>query len=326
MDERPALNVAILLPTYNGARFVETQIESLRQNSVQFSLHWLDDFSTDTCREVVRGVAAKSGIPLHEWHQPEHLGYPVTFFRLMECVEADIYLFCDQDDIWQPGKIDAIVADLLPDLTSPVLCYSDPWIFWNEHPTRCYRLSEVAKVSVATYCQDSRLFTYNPAIGHTIGFTRPLRELFLTHKDIACRYACVHDAWLHLIAVVVGTTRTLRNTPTTLYRIHENNTLAGDFFGRRRGGVIGVIRKWKLFRSVRMLMARQARGFMLASSVLPGSPKLTRLLSMAKFAATLDRRQTLAEVVRLAHLRMLPAIRANAFWIVVTSLFTDAEE
>jgi len=58
-------------------------------------------------------------------------GVPGTFFQLLECVDADIYLFCDQDDIWQRGRIDATVAHLLPDLASPVLCSSDPLMFYD---------------------------------------------------------------------------------------------------------------------------------------------------------------------------------------------------
>src|SRR5207249_3722411 len=104
--------VALLLATYNGARFVEPQIRSLKENSVPFTLHWIDDHSTDDTRDAVRASALDSRIDFVEWHQPQHKGYPGAFFQLLECVDADIYLFCDQDDIWQPGKIDATVANL----------------------------------------------------------------------------------------------------------------------------------------------------------------------------------------------------------------------
>src|SRR5690349_5263864 len=79
--------VAVLLPTYNGARFVETQIRSLRENERPFTLHWIDDHSNDDTRQVVRDSAATSGIDLREWHQPEHQGWPGTFFQLLECVD-----------------------------------------------------------------------------------------------------------------------------------------------------------------------------------------------------------------------------------------------
>src|ERR1700729_1913701 len=93
-------NVAILLATYNGAKFVETQILSLKENRTPFTIHWIDDHSTDDTRLIVRECARSAGIPVKEWHIELHLGVPGVFFELLERAEADIYLFCDQDDIW----------------------------------------------------------------------------------------------------------------------------------------------------------------------------------------------------------------------------------
>jgi rhamnosyltransferase len=96
------LNVAVLLATYNGGEYVDQQIRSLKENATPSTLHWLDDHSSDNTRSAVRASALTMGIPLCAWHQPRHQGVPGAFFQLIECVEADIYLFCDQDDIWQP--------------------------------------------------------------------------------------------------------------------------------------------------------------------------------------------------------------------------------
>src|SRR5205823_13588786 len=102
MSRQQQLAVAVLLATYNGERYVEKQLRSLEQNDTKFTLHWLDDHSTDNTRSIVRTVARESDIELREWHQSRHLGVPLAFFQMLECAEADIYLFCDQDDIWQP--------------------------------------------------------------------------------------------------------------------------------------------------------------------------------------------------------------------------------
>jgi GT2 family glycosyltransferase len=68
------LKVAILLATFNGARFVEQQIKSLTQNVTPFTVHWLDDHSTDDTRQIVR--AAAQGMTLTEWHQGERRCLP----------------------------------------------------------------------------------------------------------------------------------------------------------------------------------------------------------------------------------------------------------
>jgi glycosyltransferase involved in cell wall biosynthesis len=309
-------NVAVLLATYNGHRFIEPQIKSLKDNTTPFTLHWLDDHSTDNTREAVHASALGSGIELREWHQPQHEGLPGTFFRLLEFVDADIYLFCDQDDIWQSGKIDATVKNLLPDIASPALCFSDCLMFDDDKPGILRRLSDVSDMKSAASLQESRSFMTLPATGHTIGFTRPLRELFLKHKDIARAYACMHDWWMYLLAVSSGTSRMLSNVPTTLYRQHESNVSA-IYWNRR--GLRHVAQEFR--RSI----SRQAEGFALAAATLTPGPKLERLLALARFVATLDRRQSPAALIRLVRRGAMPPSKGFAMWLAAACLCSDAK-
>jgi len=160
---QPRASVAVLLATYNGARFLEPQIRSLKENAVPFTLHWLDDHSNDDTREALRALTRSVGIELHEWHQPQHLGVPGAFFQLLECVDADFYLFCDQDDIWQPGKIDTTVANLFPDIDSPVICCSDPFVFDDRQPEVLHRLSDLIGARPPIALQETRMFM--PIVG-----------------------------------------------------------------------------------------------------------------------------------------------------------------
>jgi len=257
-----APKVAILLATFNGAQFVDQQIKSLTQNVTPFTLHWLDDHSTDDTRQIVR--AAAQGLTLREWHQGERQFLPGAFFQLLECVEADIYLFCDQDDIWQPGKIDAAVANLLPDLASPVLCFSDSLMFYDDEPDIVRPLSEVFDSKPPKALQESRLFMTVIAPGHTQCFTRPLRNLYLEHKSIARTYARNHDAWMYLIANAAGTARMLTNVPTALYRQHDDNVTAALL---RHGGkrLDRSTLTWNQQQVLRRRVARHAQGFLLAA-------------------------------------------------------------
>jgi len=308
--------VAILLPTYNGARFVEAQLNSLIDNTTPFTLHWLDDHSVDDTRAVVRASASNAGIELREWHQPQHLGHPSTFFQLIECVDADIYLFCDQDDIWQPGKIDATVANLLPDTAAPVLCFSESLVFKEDKPETLRRVFDLMGTKLEVALQEPRLLMFNPCQGNTVGFTRPLREIFLRHKDIARAYAPTHDWWMYLIAVASGTSRLLYNAPTTLWRLHGNN-ISAALFGRNR---------WQLQQALRRWASRQAEGFCLASATLTPGPKLERLLALARLVATLDQRQSPAALLRLARWGAMPPSSSLATWLATACLCSEAND
>jgi glycosyltransferase involved in cell wall biosynthesis len=322
MNTARDLDIAVLLATYNGARFVGAQIESLKDNRTPFTLHWSDDQSTDDTREIVRAATRAAGIPLREWHQPHHQGPWGAYFRLLECVEANIYLFCDQDDIWQPGKIDATVTDLLPDADSPVLCFSDSLMFNSNEPHVLRRSSQVMDVKVSELSRQSRIFMFTCAFGHTQGFTRPLRELFLRHKEIARAHALGHDWWMYLIAHACGVARLLSTAPTSLYRRHGNNFSAGFF--APRGSRIAW--RWRIQQLLRGGVSRQAQGFVRAAATLPPGPHLERLLPLARRVATLDRRQSPAALIQLALCAALWPNWRSALYFAAACLCTNAPD
>lgn len=315
--------VAVLLATYNGARFIEAQLQSLRKNVTPFALHWIDDRSTDETRAVLRESVRRMDIELFEWHRHERLGVPAAYFHLIENAAADIYMFCDQDDIWQPGKIDATAANLLPDRESSVLCFSDPLVFNDAAPEVLRRFGEVNGLTRAAALQASRSFMHNPAVGNTMGFTRPLRELFLKHNDIARAHARMHDWWMYLIAHASGVSRMLDDVPTTLYRQHAGNTL-GAYLHRGRSSIERISRMWGMYQEARHFISRQAAGFVLASKTLPPSPKLEQLVAHARRVATLDKRQSPAAIAHLLRRDMMPGYKNTAFWMAATCLCCDA--
>lgn len=314
--------VAVLLATYNGAPYLGQQLESLTRNVTRFSLHWLDDHSTDDTRSVVRERARSVGIELKEWHQARRQGLPGTFFQLLESVDADIYFFCDQDDIWQPGKIDTAVAALTPELASPVLGFSDSLMFYDDEPEAVRRVSEVFGSRPRRAMEVSRAFMSVIAPGHTQCFTRPLRELYLAHKDVARAYARNHDAWMYLIASAAGSVRMLADTPTALYRQHEANVTAGLLRGGRRLDRRALT--WKQYQALRPRVARHAQGFVLASTTLVPSERLERLVALARRVATVDRRQSVASVLRLASAGALWPNRRWALGFAAVCLCSDA--
>jgi rhamnosyltransferase len=295
MSSQGFSNVAVLLATYNGGQYVHEQITSLKDNEAPFTLHWLDDHSTDETREIVRASAERAAIPLREWHQVQHMGVPQAFFQLLESVEADIYLFCDQDDIWQPGKIDATVANLLPDLESPVLCFSDSLLFYGAQREGLRRLSESLGSGAFLKQGDAcRMFLPSWTPGHSQGFTRPLRDLFLSHAGIARTYAGMHDFWMYDLAIAAGKARILADAPVVLYRRHRSGWTSK--FGKSKSWLASIHR---YARARRLFVARHARGFVLASRTLPGNARLNALTHIAQLLATLNRRQSPAALARL---------------------------
>jgi glycosyltransferase involved in cell wall biosynthesis len=321
LDIQPASKVAILLATYNSEAFIEQQIMSLRENSCHFALHWLDDHSTDNTRRTVHELTARFEIELTSWHQVNRLGVPGVFFKLLECVPADIYLFCDHDDIWQAGKIDAVVANLLPDVARPALCYSEPWVFYDGNSHSLRRYFELRGIRPGVAQMPSRAFVLNPAVGNTVGFTRPLRDLFLAHKDIAETHAAMHDWWMYLLALASGASRMLIDVPTTLYRQHRNNVL-GIGLGRKKASLSAL---WRRQQHNRRLVSRQAAGFVLAAAKMRQAPVVEQMLAIARRIQVLDRRQTPVQILTLLWRGQLQLPWRRAFLLAAVSLLSDAK-
>lgn len=321
MDAKNA-RVAVLLATYEGARFVDAQIHSLQQNATPFTLHWIDDHSSDSTPEVVRASAREAGIKLCEWHHPLHLGVPHAFFRLVECVDADIYLFCDQDDIWQPGKIDSAVANLSPQLASPVLCSSEFFIFQEADVSTRRALGDlVGEKILQKGTRPSRMFTPAAVAGHSQAFTRPLRQIFLSHKEIAYEYAFMHDLWMYNLAVACGAARMFRDVPTTLYRRHQNS-----FCQKHLAGVSlnWIARNWRFQQLWRRSMSRHARGLLLALPTLPEGLEREQAIELAGRFAAIDQRQSFAAMMRLAANGALWASLSQAAWFSLACLYSKA--
>jgi glycosyltransferase involved in cell wall biosynthesis len=98
-------SVAILLATYNGGKYLASQLESLE---LQVHQNWFviasDDGSSDNTLKILeeyqdRWPEGKLTIRIG----PQQ-GYCMNFLS-MTCdnsISADFYAFCDQDDVWLP--------------------------------------------------------------------------------------------------------------------------------------------------------------------------------------------------------------------------------
>lgn len=115
--------VHVLLATYNGARHLPQQWASLEaQEGVQVVLHVGDDGSTDDTVAVLQRLEAARGGAVREvrWmHAPPRRDAGRSFMLLLaqalrDFPDGEWFAYCDQDDIWLPGKLDAALAALAP--------------------------------------------------------------------------------------------------------------------------------------------------------------------------------------------------------------------
>jgi glycosyltransferase involved in cell wall biosynthesis len=128
-----ALKVKVLLSTYNGARFLREQLDSLLAQSYKdVFIDIRDDGSTDdTCR-ILQEYSGKH--PNIHVVYGGNIGVIESFFILLrEAGENhDFLAFCDQDDIWLPDKIHNAVNAMTGEDNRKPLLYCSRYEFVNE--------------------------------------------------------------------------------------------------------------------------------------------------------------------------------------------------
>lgn len=104
------VRVSVCLASYNGAAFVAEQVRSiLDQLGPDDELVVVDDASLDGTVAVVEGFADER-IRLHR--NGSNVGSVRSFERALGLARGAYLLLADQDDVWVPGRLEAMVAAL----------------------------------------------------------------------------------------------------------------------------------------------------------------------------------------------------------------------
>ncbi len=99
--------VNIVMSAYNGERYIREQLDSLlKQEYEKFEIYVRDDGSNDGTVKILKEYE-KHGVHVIEG---ENKGFSASFFVVLAAAEeGDYWSFCDQDDIWFPGKLKSAV-------------------------------------------------------------------------------------------------------------------------------------------------------------------------------------------------------------------------
>jgi len=210
-------NVAIILSTFNGEKYIDEQMKSLVNQTykdIEIFIH--DDGSKDSTVEVLKSYVVRySNIHLIEGKTGD--GYPACFINLLKKVEGfSYYAFSDQDDVWKPTKIENAVNHLsLQDSEIPILYYTA--VEYCDASLNFIRSSRFAegKKQIERLSLQTLLFG-GEAMGMTYVFNGLAREA-LINTDEKCTFK---DWFLKVYCATCGNVYFNPN-PSALYRRHE---------------------------------------------------------------------------------------------------------
>ena len=224
--------LAVLLAAYNGEPYIAQQLDSLFAQTCQdFTIYIHDDGSTDGTLNVIKDYIQRYPGRIHLLEYAPTGGAKENFFSLLNRVEADYYMFCDEDDYWQPEKIKLTMERMeetegqnreIPCLVFTDMAVTDAALHITHPSYLQYRKKNPKDLSLKA------LLVENTAAGCTILCNRTLAKLAMGYED--SRHIFMHDWWLMVTAAALGRISWI-DQPLVLYRQHGNNTV-GAHTGR----------------------------------------------------------------------------------------------
>lgn len=221
-------NVAVLLSTYNGAKFLPDLLKSMEsQKFNKFDLIIRDDGSSDNTLEIVQKFIENNKISIELISSNGNLGKPElslssSFFNLLEFAKKRKYsyfLFSDQDDIWYEEKIEKLLHKIRIEEqrnSSPMLVHSDLEVVdaaANQISPSLWRWIGINPMNNST----SRLLFQNTVTGCSVIFNKALAEKIKAGPNIF-----YHDWRIALVASMFGKIVPL-DIPLMKYRQHGTN-------------------------------------------------------------------------------------------------------
>lgn len=232
----PNTSVAILLASYNGGKYIDQQLQSIKNQTYRdFKCYIRDDGSNDNTVGIIQSYVKKD--PAHfvliTTPGKEH-GSKYNFFELIQyykqfCNEEYI-MFSDQDDIWSVEKVEKEVDQIIK-------CNKPALVFCNQEVVdeNLGHIPSSIHGKMKDYYKFPNSLTYrNVAAGCTMCVNREL--LSKAFSDITPEQFVMHDWWLMLVAAYMGKI-TFINKTLMQYRQHGDNVLGIDsnnYLGKAR--------------------------------------------------------------------------------------------
>jgi len=236
--------ILVLLPVYNGSRYLRPQLDSiLGQSHERLLIVCRDDGSKDESRAIVAEYQARDPQRvLVVDDQLGNLGARGSFSRLMEialevsqqdpCKGTPCYFaLADQDDTWHPHKLEKLLEAMRRleqgDPSTPALVHGDLRVVDQDG-------QEIAP-SMAGYqgLRPDRDSLAAQLISNTVtGCTAMMNRSLVERCTPVPAESIMHDWWISLVASAFGRRQYLQEALVN-YRQHGNNTIGAKAWTER---------------------------------------------------------------------------------------------
>ncbi|EMB74632.1 glycosyltransferase family 2 protein [Streptococcus mutans] len=223
------MKVNILMSTYNGQEFIAQQIQSIQKQTFEnWNLLIRDDGSSDETPKIIADFAKSDArIRFINADKRENFGVIKNFYTLLKYEKADYYFFSDQDDVWQPQKLELTLASVEKENNQiPLMVYTDLTVVDRDlqvlHDSMIKTQSHHANTSLLEELTENTVTGGTMMVNHCLA-----KQWKQCYVDLI-----MHDWYLALLAASLGKLIYLDET-TELYRQHESNVLGARTWSKR---------------------------------------------------------------------------------------------
>lgn len=216
------MNYSIVMTTYNGTRFLQEQLDSLRlQTLPACEVLIFDDCSSDGTPAMVTEYIQKYQLGWTLHINETNIGWKKNFMYNIPKAQGDVVFLCDQDDIWLENKCE-VMMNTLEEIPECNVLLSNYFPYVVEGGSPVSRRSR--------FHSDSRKVIQIPQTLKTLqdnlrpGCTICLKSTFFNQVSSYWNEELSHDAFLYYMGLLTNSVYLIQFRSIRFRRHESNNT------------------------------------------------------------------------------------------------------
>ena len=210
-----------MLAVFDGEKYLKEQIDSILNQTVKnIKIIIRDDGSRDNSPQIIDDYCNKYPQIISKLDGAPTGSAKQNFAELLKNCNSDYIMFCDQDDVWLPEKIEKTLEAMKKAEhggKTPVLVHTDLKVVdqsLNVISPSFFKFQKLIQDDITL----PKLLVQNYVTGCTVMINRALQE----KCGLIPKGCIMHDWWLALVAILFGELVCI-SEPTMLYRQHSDN-------------------------------------------------------------------------------------------------------